>query len=515
MTAPASRSSRRGGALILALLFMGVMTIGFATWITLIRQRARVADLDVHQARKRLAAANAEVLARDYLLRRALASNADDDGYTTVSDAGSWSINTATTWNGSSQSHTPAWTGYALDSSIRPAGLNGFSPSYDYPYSKSFTFTSSYKRLFFVDTDTSPEKYANDTTTIRGYVRSRNLLLGGDLLVLHRPTVSGGVLPAVTGNIAVQGRVVHFAPDIAASSYTARSQRFTAPAPITGGIPASSNVVPADLAGAALLWSNLAWTPLSSGNVSGNNLESTASGDDWRIPDFTGQLNFIDNPSNNASNSLRAELIAGNTTLQPAGTTAYNDSRGLVLDGSGLATFSPCLGSITSDLPSAVLSNANGLTEIVIDGQTGSTFSSYAQYRPSLALVYTQSGSGTNLTTIRLRHQNRRRMILALKKDYRTTAMAPVNVIVETAGPDAEWHLLILTENVPLTFSYSATAPYATSTVRLYGGIETNSPLSFPAAPGLCEINLQSDTHGLIRMSPRLAWVETYLTGKL
>jgi hypothetical protein len=37
----------------------------------------------------------------------------------------------------------------------------------------------------------------------------------------------------------------------------------------------------------------------------------------------------------------------------------------------------------------------------------------------------------------------------------------------------------------------------------------------FPASPRLCEIRLETDTRGLIRMSPRLAWVETYLTGKL
>lgn len=506
MRALPSPFPRRGGALILALIFMGTIAAGFATWITIIRQRSRVGELTEHQARKRIAAENAKIMARDYLLRRALAANADDDGLSSGTSGGtSWATSTQTSWNSEGFTTTPLWSGYSMDSSSKLAGLNGFSPTFDYPYSKSFTFTQNYRLLTF--TSEAPA-YQSDATTVRGYVRSRNLMLGGDLLILHRPTISGAAAPAVTGNVAVNGRVMHFVPEIAAASYSARSQRFTAPAAISGGTPSAVNIAPADLAGANLPWSNLPWTPVSGGNIAGANLESTASGDDWRFPDFTGQINFIDNP-NNASNSFRAELIANNNTLQPTGTAATTDSRGFLMNGAGVATVTPVIDSNATDLPSVVLSNANGITELIIDGQSGSTLTSYAPFRPSMAIVYTQSSTGTNLATIRLRNQNNRRLILALKKDARA-GMTPVNVIVETTGSSSTWHCLIICENVPLTFSYTNV-----TTFNLYGGIETNAPLVFPASPRLCEISLETDTRGLIRMSPRLAWVETFLTGKL
>jgi hypothetical protein len=511
-----SRSSRRGGALILALLFMGVITAGFVTWIGLIRQQARVTQLEQHQARKRLAAANGKLLARDYLLRRVLASNGDDDGLNTTSDAASYGTSTATAWTGNSLTTTAVWTGYAMDSSTRLAGLNGFSPTYDYPYSKPFNFTVSYKRMGFrmLDASINPgrEEFANDTTTYRGYLRSRNPVLSGDLLVLHRPTITGAPLPAVTGNVEVEGRVVHFTPEIATASYTARSWRFTSPSVVSGGVPSAINVVPATIGGAGLLWSNLSWFPYSCGNIS--NPDWATNADDWRLPDFSGQLNFIDNPTTNPSNSLKAELTSGNPTIERIGTVTDSDSRGFSINGTtGIVTITPCAGSTTADLPSIVINN--DLTEMIIEGQTGTNFTAYAPYRPALAIVYTQSSTGRNLTTIRLRNMNSRRLVLALKKDHRASWPAPatspaVNVIVETPSANSEWHAVILSENVPLVFSTTTTTEF-----NLFGGIQTNAPVSFPASPKLFRLRLQTDTFGLIRLCPRLAWVETFLTGKL
>ena len=544
MRANAYRHPRRGGALVLALVFMGVVTAGFATWVTVIRQRSRVGDLEEHQARKRLSATNAEVMARDYMMRRVLASNGDPDGLSATSFGG-WNNATATSWDGHIQLSAPIWTGYALDSSTRLAGLNGFSPSYDYPYSKSFSFTTNYRRLSYA---TEVAQFANDTTTWRGFLRSRNPLLGGDLLVIHRPTAAGGAFPSVTGptsttpgNIVVMGRVVHFAPDINIvpgtpfASYTVRSLRFTSPTAITGGIPASTPIIPyavnasaTDTTFTTMPWSNLAWTPLSSGNVNGANLEVT--GTDWRLPDFNGQLNFIDSAAN-PSNSLRSELIASNSTLPANGSVSFSDSRGFNLvntgtspAGTGVATINPCddinyaantdtsTTNDVSDLPSVVISN--DLTEMIIQGQTEPNLNGYARFRTAFSVLYTQGNTGRNLTTIRLRNQNSRRMILALKKAAGAPT-TPVNIIFESATATAEWHLLILAENVPLTFSNSSVSPFTTTSVRLVGGIETDSPLIFPAHPSRFEINLQTDTRGLIRMTPRLAWVETFLIDKL
>ncbi len=518
MHATVSRSARRGGALILALMFIGVVSAGFASWALLIQQRAGVSDLEEHQARKRLAAANSEIMVRDYMLTRVLAANGDDtlDGGAPGSNGASWSTSTTANWQGSTLiddtywPSTTGWRGYALNSISWIGGINGFSPTYDLPYSKALTFKANYKQLSFAG---SSQQFPDDATTYRSFLRSSSPILGGDLLVLHQPN------PAVTGNVAVQGRVVHFAPNLAASAYTARSQRFTSPGQL------ALTVVPASIAGGSLLVSNLPWTALSSGNISNPNIgidPDPAISTDWRLPDFSGWLNVIDASTTNASNSLKTELSANSSTIQATGTTdtlAFDASRGLTVIGStGVATISPCLGAAAADLPSVVISN--GLTELIIDGQSGSNLTSYAPFRPAFAVVYTQDATvlGRNLATIRLRNQNRRPMILALKKATRSPAINhTVNVVVESPVTDPTWRLIIIAENVPLNITYATSASplYQAATVNLVGGIQTDSPLIFPASPQLFEMHLETDTRGLLRLTPRLAWAETFLTGKL
>jgi hypothetical protein len=508
MRSSVTRSSRRGGAMILALLFMGVISAGFIVWVSLIQQRARVADFEEQQARKRLSITNAKVLAKEYLLRRVMASDFDDS-LNAISNGGSLSN---TDWLGNSEIVIPGpgWTGFPLDSSTRLAGLNGFSPTFDYPYSKSLIFTVNNRLLSYVPVNaaTNPglAQFSNDSTTVRGYVRSRNPVLSGDLLVLHRPTVTT-TLPTVSGNLEVEGRVVHFAPET--TTYSARSQRFTAPVTSTVGVTAAS------IAGGSLLWSNLSWFPYSVGNIASADLATDAK--TWHFPDLTGQLNFIDASTTNPSNNLRAELIASGSTIQATGNTNFSDSRGFTLvstgtspAGSGVATITPSIGSTSADLPSIVISD--NLTELIIEGQTGATLTGFAPYRPAMCIVYTQTAGGRNLATIRLRNQNTRRLMIALKKDNPSGSFHPaVNVIVETPGTGtSEWNVVFLCENVPLTFTTTTV-----STVNIVGGIQTNSPLVFPASPKLFELNLQTDTRGLIRMCPRLTWIETFLTGEL
>ncbi len=512
MHATVSRSARRGGALILALLFIGVISAGFASWALLIQQRAGVSDLEEHQARKRLAAANSEIMVRDYMLTRVLAANGDDtlDGGAPGSNGTSWSTSTTANWQGSTlidDTYWPAttgWRGYALDSISWIGGFNGFSPTYDLPYSKALTFKANYKQLDFAN---AAQRFPDDETTYRAFLRSSSPILGGDLLLLHQPN------PVVTGNVAVQGRVVHFAPNLGASAYTARSQRFTSPGQV------ALTVIPASIAGGSLLVSNLPWTALSSGNISNSNIgidPNPAISTDWRLPDYSGLLNVIDASTTNASNSLKSELLLNSSTISATGTTDKTDSRGLAIVGStGFATISPCPGHPITDLPS--VSITNGLNELIIDGQTGSNLTSYAPFRPAFAVVYTQDLTGPNLATIRLRNQNRRPMILALKKATRGATPLNVNVIVESPVTDPTWRLIIIAENVPLTISYAASAVplHQANTVNLVGGIQTDSPLIFPASPQLFEIQLETDTRGLLRLTPRLAWAETFLTGKL
>jgi hypothetical protein len=51
----------------------------------------------------------------------------------------------------------------------------------------------------------------------------------------------------------------------------------------------------------------------------------------------------------------------------------------------------------------------------------------------------------------------------------------------------------------------------AVSSVKLYGGLQTDSPLTGPGGGQDLSVLLENDTRGLIRLTPRAAWVETIM----
>jgi hypothetical protein len=483
---PFSLHRRRGGILVIALVAIGFITIAFTSWVGLLGQRGRAGEIEEHATRRRLAAWNTRSAIREYALGRIITSSGDSDGVN-FDQGGGMSVTTA-----------PASSGYPMESNTRLAGLNAFSFSWDYPYSKVLDTTAGTKALGFAITGSDANQnyrvtpdYTTTASYLKTYVRSRCPVLGGDLLIVHRSSLTPPVAPNVSGNVSVNGRTLHFVPELAATAFTARSARFIAP-------PGASAMTlrPKDLNGNDIPPSNLGWTPVTFGRVGG-------------ITDFTGQLNTIDD-STNGGNSLRQKLTASAATIQNGGGTAISDPRGFENDGNGLVTITPCVGPANpADLPSVVVDSE--VQEIVIEGQTGTNFDSYAQYRPAIALVYVQrAGSVRKLQTIRLRKQDRRRFILAVKQEGNSPGL-PVNVIVEDTNFTSEWNIVILAENTPLIFS--AGAPV--STIKIAGGIQTNAPLAGPGSGQTLSLILQSDTRGLIKLTPRAAWVETIMPDKI
>jgi hypothetical protein len=371
--------------------------------------------------------------------------------------------------------------------------LNGFSLTWDYPYSKMLDVTAATKALGFTTNGTTgrlDQSFTATSSYLKTYVRSRSLVLGGDLLVVHRSKLSPEADPVVTGNISVSGRVMHFRPDLAATNYTAQSSRFIAS-------PGASlmNLRPKSLGGADIPPSNLTWVPITFGAVGG-------------ATDYSGKLNVIDD-STNGGNSLVQTLTSSAATLQnTSGATAMTDPRGYSNPGTGIVTVTPSIGSSNpADLPSVIIKNE--ITELIIQGQDPTTFANYARYRPAFAVVYEQDTTSVKkLTTIRLRNQQSRRMILAIKQNG-NAAGQNVNVIVEDTNASSEWDLIIIAENTPLTFS--TTTP---TTINLVGGIQTDAALTGPGTGKTLSIQLQTDTRGLIKIAPRAAWVETIMPDK-
>ena len=474
-----SLHSRRGGILAISLLVIGTVTLAFTAWVGLLGQRARSGEVEEHAARRRISAWNSRSAIREYALQRVMTSNSDTDGVSFDRGNG-WSVTAA-----------PSWSGYAMESNTRLAGLNAFSFSWDYPYSKVLDTTAATKALEFVQTNSGgalTESYYATASYLKTYIRSRSPVLGGDLLVLHRSSLT---TPSVSGNVSVYGRVLHFVPELAASTYTAQSARFAAP-PVAGGM----GLRPRDLNGNDIPPSNLAWTPVTFGSVGG-------------VTDLTGQLNVID-ASSNGGNSLRQKLQASAATIQNNGGSAVNDPRGYDNPGNGIVTVTPCIG-ITSpaDLPSVVITDE--VQELIIEGQDSTNFTGYAGFRPAIAIVYVQRATSVRkLQTIRLRKQGARRIILAIKQEG-PLAGTNVNIIVEDVNATSVWNTIILAENTPLTFS----ATSSVSNIKIGGGIQTNAPLAGPTGGQSLVLALQTDTRGLIRLAPRAAWVETIMPDKI
>jgi hypothetical protein len=478
---PLSKRKPAGGVMVIALVAIGFVTVGFSTWVGLLAQRGRSAEIEQHATQRRIAASNARAAIKAYALDRMIASSGDTDGIA-FDELSGWGSTTSA-----------AWAGYPMDSATRLAGLNAFSPTWDYPYSKVIDVAAGMKKLGFTTTGTGrvEQDLTDSAAYYKTYIRSRSPILGGDLLILHRSRSVPAANPTVTGNIKVSGRVMHFVPELEARSYTALSARFVA-APGTSPM----TLQPKDLNGVAIPPSNLTWTPITFGKID-------------NVTDFTGGLNVIDDPTN-GGNSLVQELTASAASLQSTGGTALSDSRGFENNGNGTVTITPCIGpSKPADLPSVVINSE--VSELIIEGQDGTNFTGYAQYRPALAVAYVQdAGSVRKLNTIRLRKQDRRRMILAIKQEG-PAAGTPVNIIIEDTNSVSEWNLVILAENTPLVF----TASPQVSTIKLAGGIQTDAPLTGPGGGQDLAIVLQSDTHGLIKLTPRAAWVETIMPDKI
>jgi hypothetical protein len=474
------RKKPTGGVVVFALIVIGFVTIGFSTWVSLLGQRGRSAEIEEHATRRRIAAYNSRSVIQEYALQRMVCSSGDADGLSSDLLSG-WSVTS-----------TAAWSGYSMASSTRLAGLNGFSPTWDYPYSKMLDVTATTKALGFTDVNGRLDPtYSASSSYLKTYVRSRSLTLGGDLLVIHKSKIAIPADPIVTGNISVSGRVMHFRPDLAAANYTARSARFVA-------CPGTMNLRPKDLFGNDLPPSNLAWVPITFGAIGG-------------VTDYLGKMNVIDD-STNGGNSLVQVLTTSAATLQnTSGATPMTDPRGYSNPGAGIVTVTPCIGSTSpADLPSVIIKNE--VTELVIQGQDPTNFANYARYRPAMAVVYIQDTTSTRkLTTIRLKNQGGRRMIIAIKQNG-TVAGQNVNVIVEDTNTTCEWNVVFLAENTPLTFS---TGTGSVSNISVAGGIETDAALTGPGTGKSLSLSLQSDTRGLIKLTPRAAWVETIMPDKI
>jgi hypothetical protein len=527
------RPTSRGAALIAALMLMTFISMGFAVWVTILGQQAHNQSFDAARAGRHVAIWNGKNVARAYALAR-MTAYPSDTGPNTGDPAF-----TSEPMTGPGTVAFPAWpvTGqqFAMSQISGSRGArNLFSQTFESPWTMRTNATINFNDLTYYDSAIGRfEIPLAEDTFYRAEVRAISPLIGGNVLIIHRPFDLGalpGPNPTVTGNLICgsandHGRLIHFMPELPATAFTAAVYRWTCPD--TGAI----NLVPQKPGGGDAMPANIAWTPVTTGLING-------------VPDFSGRLNVVDDPTNAANsfkyrllnpigNRVAAKTIVGNVPT-PAAPEIVNVTHTIGATAADPTTvecdiYKQTTAAAGNRMPDLVI--ANEVNEISLNGQLlgaaqpgdFATFNQPLMPLTAIGVVYTETAASVRkLQRIRLKRSNNVRFILALKRE-RTAIANPNPVEISFEGGDASapstepiWNLLIIAENVPITFSIASTL-----SARIYGGIQTDSPIVAPSSknlflyPVLNESNadptvpVRTQSFGLVGFAPRWAWVET------
>jgi len=290
-------------------------------------------------------------------------------------------------------------------------------------------------------------------------LRGRSPILYGDLVTLHRPTLTPGSTSSpdirFRGNVNVKGRTVLWRPDMidydsdslfSSNEYVLKSRSY-------GDLPVYNSV------GDRLRPSNFPFKPTSAG--------STAAGD----LGFDGRLSTVENASN-PINTLFGRIggVGGTVGRVEANGDAISSERGVVSNGSG---------SISIDLSESSLSKIyikNNTRTITLNGQADDTaFDAAADLQPVILVIIQDGLTSRDLDTIQLTHRNSRRLIVAVKTTIdagqsASRLRAKFRWMNSNASPKPTWRLIAIAENTEIRFQHDAD----NSHVTIFGGIRTD-----------------------------------------
>lgn len=481
-----TRQRSHGGIMVAALLVTAAATVGFAAWANIVSQRRQDIEQTQSGTQRRLAVESGRQIARHwaYWQRTTLNSGAAVTASQVI--GGTTQIAGGLT--------VPAWTGFAMETTSFTTGINHCSPSAnDSAYAVATQATLPYSVM---DSYPEPTVSVSESTTLVATVHSRSPILSGDLLVIHTPTLATTLpvaAPQVTGNFdIVNGRACILTTTALPNITELRASAISIPpyvVPATNALqtydPTTSDLV---------LPSNFPCPITTTGSITA----------DYALDDL-GRLNVIDSP-NNPSNSFKTRITAGSSVT--INSTADLSQSGI--------NFVASTGILTLDLNQiglpGVIINDN-VAEIVITGKASAEVPSLPY--SSVAICYIENAETTTRTLAKITCQNAlntRRLILGVKKIPRAADPqvpgAPVVISFPQSNTAPNWRFIMISENTPLTFE----ATGGPGIITLQGGIQTDGSITSTTGVGNA-VKLVPETNPLRldRLSPRRAWVETYL----
>jgi hypothetical protein len=439
--------SQDGGALLVVLVALLLSAAVVGGWMSVCTAQINYSLALEQASNRRIAFANADAVARQYMLGKVLA---------TSSAAGA-----DVTLDGGGRVVVAASTGMPFTSTTR-ATYNHFNPG----NGDGYTFDVSAQ----IDDGSGLPATAN-----RLYqAKSRSPVLSGDLFIGERPTLVPSANSSVSGSLnVVNGRTMLWMPN-SPNSFSLTTQSYTA--------PAGAQVVLSNSSGTQLLMSNFPFVPVTSGQTTNG---STS---------YVGAIDVIHNTS--GINSLRAKIEgdADTTNVEGSVATTTATTPGITCNGAG---------TVTIDLADAALRNVlitGNVSTLILQGQ--STAEDYAFVDASawaiLVLVDQTAASTRDLTTVQMTQRSARRLVLAVKKTTDTT----VNFDVPNAGT-GPWHAILTLENTPVTWTLAGGA-----TQSLVGGIQTDRAVAVPS--GSLAISWETVPAYLEQLTARDGWVEGY-----
>jgi len=443
--------------MLVALMVMSVVTVGVAAWITIINGRTMYTEAVETGMLRRVAHENSKALAEEYM-------------YQKIATEGSGAATTATLDSGASGKFVvPASTGNPFDSVVQPGGINRFGLSDGQGYAK------------YLDADLGD---STDTVSRSFQLRSRSPIFSGDLVTLHRPTLTVGT-SSFRGNIRVNGRTVIWRPDYlnqGNSSNRFRSKEYTVMSSNYGGMTIK------DLSGDRIRPSNYPFTPVTTGKTAGGSLG------------FDGQLSTVNNTTS-TYNSMYHNL--GATPIQATG-SAVSSNRGVVSNGNGI---------ISIDLNDPDLTNVlltNDSYRVILNGQSNTSDFNDAGNRPAILIVILQDATSTrNLSQIRLTHENNRRVVVAIKKEIAAgDSLNLLRASFRFMDPDITptWRLVAIGENTDMLFAQDGNG-----TVTMVGGVRCDRRFTYHNSSNKqLRIERETDPKLLERLVDRNVWLESY-----
>lgn len=458
------RGPATGSTILMGLAIMTMATFGITAWVSLLSARgAYIEGIEV-SSNHRIARMNAHAATEEFLYRNYLTKTSTTGTNITLPD-GSATISIP-------PSILSPLGSFALSGGVVATGMaSGRGYHVELPVSHTIK----------VDHDNNPSTTPLDSTYTRNYLlKSRAPQLAGDLMMLHRPTLSPWVNNDLLGHMRIYGNTVIWDESSHSVDNRVRSERYIT---YTAGTPNAPDRV-----------RNLSnsWVPPTN-----YPLMATTGGDFGSSNGYEGTLNVID-PGPGVPWSMKNQLLAS-SYISLSGDVDFDSGRGARSNGNGRIDIT--LGNI--HLTHVLITDH--VRVINLHGQTTDSEFADADLRSAIMILYQNTTSSTErLRNINFYGRNNRRLSLGLKRDGFQSLDA--DLAFRDANTNPSWRLVITAENTRLRENDGPNG-----LVTIYGGVRTDRDFRWGLNTNeTLHIRKETDPKLLERLVPRTAWIESY-----